>query len=423
MISRRLYRGTAAVVFATLLLNACDVAQQTTQQQPDRQSAPQQGGTKQAPAPQGEPAASRATQQGGVRGLSDQQIGSGGVAVAQTKPTAVPAGDQNLVTDYERTVNNVYERNIGSLVNISDGRITGSGFVIDDQGHIITNNHVAGQLQDIGVTFADESFGKAKLIGTFTEGDIAVIKVDRLPNGVHPVELGDSGALKVGQITVAMGSPLGLERTVTTGIVSALNRSISDISRTQDQTTTDSSLQGLIQTDAAINPGNSGGPLFDSRGQVIGMNTLIATRSASSDTAGSIGLGFAVPINRIKRVAKQIIEKGQYQRPKLGVTVAPVLPQIANQLNLPVRSGVMVAEATGQQAQQAGLHGATQSVKLSNGTQYPVDGDVIIAINNTPVRTLGDLRNVLETQADPGTTVTITFLRAGKEQTTKLTLQ
>ena len=201
---------------------------------------------------------------------------------------------------------------------------------------------------------------------------------------------------------------------------SALNRSISEISRQESE---DSSLQGLIQTDAAINPGNSGGPLFDSRGRVIGMNTLIATRAQSSETAGNIGLGFAVPVNRVKRVARQIIETGQYERPRLGISVFRILPQIAQQLNLPTTSGVMIGEVTaGGPADRAGLQGATRGAQI-NGQQYPVDGDIIIAINDVPVRSTGDLRNVLETQADPGDTVTVTYLREGREQQAQVTLQ
>ncbi|MBA3944040.1 MAG: trypsin-like peptidase domain-containing protein [Herpetosiphonaceae bacterium] len=445
MLSRRFQRGSIVALVAALSLSACDVSQQTTQnQQPapqaQNQTRSQQNPTlaqqpqTQQPQTQSAPQAQQPqTQQpqtansGGVGGLTDQQIGSGGVAAAQTRPTPIANNDQNLVSEYERVINNVYERNIGALVNLSDGQVTGSGFIVDTQGHIITNNHVASNLQQITITFSDRTSGVGKLVGAFAAGDIAVIQADHIPNGVQPVELGDSGNLKVGQITVAMGSPLGLEQTVTSGIISALNRSIDDVNQQATADSSSSSLQGLIQTDAPINPGNSGGPLFDSHGRVIGMDTLIATRATSEATAGSIGLGFAVPINRIKRVAQQIIQTGHYNRPVMGISSFPIDPRIARVLNLPVTSGIMVAKLTGPQAQQAGLRAATTSTNLqaSDGSQvqFPTNGDIIVAINNTPVRTTGDLRNVIETQANPGDTVTITFVRDGREQTTRLTLK
>jgi 2-alkenal reductase len=317
----------------------------------------------------------------------------------------------------------VYQRTINGVVNLTDGNSTGSGFVIDKEGHIITNHHVAGEMQNVYITFGDRSTGRGTLVGSFPEGDIAVVKAEKLPASVTPVELGDSGAAQVGQIVIAIGSPLGLEQTVTSGIVSALNRSIEDVSRGQENAE-ESSLQGLIQTDAPINPGNSGGPLFDARGRVLGMNTLIATRAQSSETAGSIGLGFATPVNRIKRVARQIIEQGKYTRPRLGVSVQRIIPQIAQQLNLPTTNGVIVGSVTENgPAARAGLKGATRGVDIGQGRQYPVDGDIITAINGIPVRSTGDLRNVIETSADPGDTVTVTFLREGREQQVQVTLQ
>ena len=354
--------------------------------------------------------------------LRDDQIGGAGVAAAQTEPTPtlLPPGDQQALTEYERIINNVYRRTINGVVNLTDGRGTGSGFIIDAEGHIITNFHVAGQMQEIFITFADRSTARGQLIGAFADGDIAVVQAEELPESATPVELGDSGALQVGQIVIAVGSPLGLEQTVTSGIVSALNRSISDI---DPQAGPESSLQGLIQTDAAINPGNSGGPLFDARGRVVGMNTLIATRAASPELAGNIGLGFAVPVNRVKRVARQIIETGEYNRPRLQAEVYQVIPQIAEELQLPTTSGVMIGRVEpGGAADQAGLQGATSGISI-DGQEYPADGDIIIAINGIPVRSFGDLRNVLETEANPGDTVTVTYLREGREQETQVTLQ
>lgn len=404
-------RSIAALLLSVMLvLVGCDVVQEQAQQ---NQAQPTQ--VAQSPSSQSQGASSQSSpRSSSSAALGDQQIGRGGVARAQEPiPTALP-GDASALSEYERIINNVYARNINAVVNLTDGNGTGSGFVIDQEGHIVTNNHVAGQMQQIIITFADRSVSRGQLVGTFPEGDIAVVRAERLPQGIQPVELGDSANVRVGQITVAIGSPLGLQQTVTSGIVSALNRSIQDLGENDP----DSSLQGLIQTDASINPGNSGGPLFDSRGRVIGMNTLIASRNE-----GNIGLGFAVPVNRIKRVMRQLIETGQYRRPRIGASVIPVDPELALQLNFPTTSGVMLSSVTqGGPSDQAGLRGATEGVTLRSGEQYPTNGDIITAINGQPVRTIGDLRNILETEADAGDTVTITFLREGREQQTQLTL-
>jgi 2-alkenal reductase len=406
----RTRRSLAALLLCVMVvLVGCDVVQEEAQ---NNRAQPSQSP---APAGQGQQANNQPTpRSSSSAALGDQQIGRGGVAFAQEPvPTQLP-GEASALSEYERIVNNVYGRNISAVVNLTDGQGTGSGFVIDQEGHIVTNHHVAGEMQRIFITFADRSVSRGELVGTFAEGDIAVVKAERLPEGVQPVELGDSSIIKVGQITVAIGSPLGLQQTVTSGIVSALNRSIEDLGEEDP----DSSLQGLIQTDASINPGNSGGPLFDSRGRVIGMNTLIASRNQ-----GNVGLGFAVPVNRIKRVARQLIQVGQYQRPRIGASVVPIDPELALQLNFPTTSGVMLAEVTpnGPSA-NAGLRGATEGVNLSNGDRYPTNGDIITAINGQPVRTIGDLRNILETEADAGDSVTVTFLREGREQQTQLTL-
>ena len=403
-------RGVAALLLSVMMvLVGCDVAQEQAQQnraQPTQVQSP--AGQSQGTSSQSSPRSSSSA------ALGDQQIGRGGVAYAQEPiPTALP-GDASALSEYERIINNVYGRNINAVVNLTDGNATGSGFVIDQEGHIVTNNHVAGEMQQIFITFADRSVSRGELVGTFPEGDIAVVRAERVPEGIQPVELGDSSTVRVGQITVAIGSPLGLQQTVTSGIVSALNRSIQDLGENDP----DSSLQGLIQTDASINPGNSGGPLFDSRGRVIGMNTLIASRNE-----GNIGLGFAVPVNRIKRVVRQLIETSQYRRPKIGASVVPVDPELALQLNFPTTSGVMLSEVVqGGPSDQAGLQGATEGVTLSGGERYPTNGDIITAINGQPVRTIGDLRNILETEADIGDSITITFLRGGREQQTQLTL-
>ncbi len=400
------FAGVLVSLFLASALIGCDaIADQGTQIQPTA-SQPQQQTESQAqaslPASQ-QPAASTAPSAAGGVGTE--------AAVEQ-----VPAQQQGALSEYESIVNQVYENTIGSVVSLTDGQVSGSGFVIDEQGHIVTNNHVIEPMQQIFVSFNDGSSAEARLVGTFPEGDIAVVQVDALPEGMRPAALGDSGALRVGQIVVAIGSPLRLQETVTSGIVSALNRSVEDLG----EINTDSSLYGLIQTDASINPGNSGGPLFDKNGTVIGMNTLIASLNE-----GSVGLGFAVPVNRIKHVVPQLIERGEYRRPLLGIGVRSLTDQIgaqvAAELNLP--RGVMIANVdAGSPAEQAGLRGATEGIDLGNGEQFPTNGDIIVGINGKPVEGFGDLRNILETESDPGDTITVTILRDGQEQETQLTL-
>lgn len=356
--------------------------------------------------------------------LNEAQNKGNSVAQAQAPSPAPSTDDAAALTNYGEIVHSVYTRNKDGVVNLTGaagamgGGATGSGFIIDREGHIITNNHVVANMREIEITFADGSTSPAQVVGTFPDGDIAVVKAERIPPDVEPVELGDSSQVQVGEIAIAMGSPLGLEQTVTSGIVSALNRSIMDLGVQGQGAQEEGSLLGLIQTDAAINPGNSGGPLFNSRGQVIGMNTLIA-----SPTGGNIGLGFAVPVNRIKRVARQIIETGRYQRPLMSVEVVPILPAVARELKLPTTNGVMIANVTpGGPADEAGLQGATECAQLTSSFCYPTNGDIIVGIDGQEVRTFGDLRNILETEHEVGDTITVSYLRDGREQQTQLRL-
>jgi 2-alkenal reductase len=409
----RQYGLAAATLSLSLLLGACSAQEalepaaspSTVAQATPRPSAAQTTSS----------ASAQQSQANGDQVVPLPSTSSSASPLTQESGGVFRPNEQGTLSEYETIVNSVYQRNINAVVNLTDGRSTGSGFVIDNQGHIVTNNHVAGEMQNITITFGDNSRTQGTLVGTFASGDIAVVRAEELPAGIEPVALGDSSQVQIGQITVAIGSPLGLQQTVTSGIVSALNRSQEDLGERDPN----SSLQGLIQTDASINPGNSGGPLFNSRGEVIGMNTLIATLNQ-----GNVGLGFAVPVNRIKRVAGQIIESGEYRRPLLGVSIAPDVPSVVEQLNLP--AGVQIASVEqGGPAEAAGLRGATEGVRvpyLNETIEYPTNGDIITAIDNIPVRTIGDLRNILETQHEAGDTITITFVRDGQEQQTQLTL-
>jgi S1-C subfamily serine protease len=280
----------------------------------------------------------------------------------------------------------------------------GSGFVIDTDGHIVTNNHVVEGARRIQVRFSDDTEAEAEVVGTDPDTDLAVIKVDVPAAILHPVELGESDTLRVGQRAIAIGNPFGFERTVTTGIISAVGRVLRQSSGF--------SLPNLIQTDAAINPGNSGGPLLDSRGKVIGVNTIIFTNSGFSS-----GVGLAIPVNTVKRVVPELIEAGRFAHPWLGIRGYSINFELAEVLDLPVDRGVLLGEVIrdGPSA-QAGLRGGQRQV-LVEGFVEPViaGGDIITAINDTEIRSMDDLITYLESTM-VGQEVELTILRDGDEQ-------
>jgi S1-C subfamily serine protease len=277
------------------------------------------------------------------------------VMAAATPPSKVASTE---VDAEEQLFIALYERVSPSVVHIAvtarglAGGGTGSGFVLDTDGRIVTNNHVVENADRIVVTFADDTSAEAEVIGTDADSDLAVIKVDVSPELLKPVALGDSDALRVGQRAVAIGNPFGFELTMTTGIVSALGRVV--------QQESGFSLPQLIQTDAAINPGNSGGPLLDSQGLVIGVTTLIFSQSGSNS-----GVGFAVPVNTVKRVVPSLIATGRYADPWLGITGTSVTPLLAEALDLPVEQGVLVqAVVEDGPADKAGLRQADRQVEI-----------------------------------------------------------
>jgi S1-C subfamily serine protease len=280
----------------------------------------------------------------------------------------------------------------------------GSGFVMDTDGHIVTNNHVVEGARRIQVHFSDDTEAEAEVVGTDPDTDLAVIKVDVPAAMLHPVELGESDTLRVGQRAIAIGNPFGFERTVTTGIISAVGRVLRQSSGF--------SLSNLIQTDAAINPGNSGGPLLDSRGKVIGVNTIIFTSSGFSS-----GVGLAIPVNTVKRVVPELIETGHFAHPWLGIRGYSINFELAEVLDLPVDRGVLVGEVIrdGPSA-RAGLRGGQRQV-LVEGFVEPIiaGGDIITTINDTGVRSMDDLITYLESTM-VGQEVELTILRDGDEQ-------
>jgi len=285
------------------------------------------------------------------------------------------------------------------------GEGQGSGFVWDSQGHIVTNNHVVATAARVLVTFYDDTTAEAEVVGTDQDSELAVIKVDLAPSHLQPIALGDSDAVKVGQRAIAIGNPFGQAGTMTQGIISALGRTFSPGQSLF-------AIPEMIQTDAAINPGNSGGPLLDSRGRVIGVNTLILSR-----TGVSAGVGFAVPINIAKQVVPALIERGEYTYSWLGITGTDLAPDIREQLDLPSDlRGTLVIEVTeGGPADKAGLRGGRSSVRVQ-GRELLVGGDIIIAIEGWPVKGMDDVLVYLVRNTHPGQEVQLTVLREGEER-------
>jgi putative serine protease PepD len=277
----------------------------------------------------------------------------------------------------------------------------GTGFVYDTDGHVVTNEHVIEGASSIKVTLTDGSTYTAKVTGSDPSTDIAVLKIDAPASKLHPLSLGDSSGLQVGDGVVAIGSPFGLENTATTGIVSALNREITSPNNTP--------IEGAIQTDAAINHGNSGGPLFDLQGKVIGITSQI-----ESDSGGNDGVGFAIPSNLVKTIAGQLIATGKVEHPLLGVQVETLPANVASTLGQ--AAGVAIATVqSGSGAAAAGLKAAATSATVG-GQSYPVGGDVITAIDGKSISTAEQLRTAIAAKK-VGDTVKLTVVRDGKTRT------
>jgi S1-C subfamily serine protease len=347
---------------------------------------------------------------------------------AQVAAPAVPAAIQSedggadipadtdllaLAAAEEQLLINLYSEVSSSVVNIGvltrTGGGTGSGFVLDGEGHIVTNNHVVEGAEQIVVSFADDTTAEAELVGADVDSDLAVIQVSVAPSLLRPLELGDSSTLRVGQRAIAVGNPFGLEQTMTAGIISALGRVV--------QQETGFSLPQLIQTDAAINPGNSGGPLLDSQGRVIGVNTFIFSRSGSSS-----GVGFAVPVNTVKRVAPALIATGRYADPWLGISGMSVTPVLAEAWALPAERGVLLRSVVeGGPAAKAGLRASDQQVER-DGELVPTGGDIIVAIDDEVVQEMDDLVISLA-QTVVGQSVTLEVVRAGETLSIEVVLE
>ena len=304
------------------------------------------------------------------------------------------------------TLVQIYNRTKWSVVLISVrtpfGRGTGSGFVYDKEGRIITNNHVVEDAKEIEVTFLDGTIAEAEIVGTDPYVDLAVIDVDVPESLLNPVKFGNSSQLVVGERVIAIGNPFGLEGTMTVGVVSALGR--------QMRAPRGFVIVDVIQTDAAINPGNSGGPLLNMRGEVVGMNTAIV-----SGTGQFAGIGFAIPIDTIKRELPDLIEKGTYDHPYLGIEGMDVTPAIAEAMGLdPSTRGCLIVDVVeGGPAEKAGLRGGTTEA-IIDGSREKVGGDIIIGVDGHAVRQFYDLVLYMERHKRPGDRAVLTILREGK---------
>jgi S1-C subfamily serine protease len=283
----------------------------------------------------------------------------------------------------------------------------GSGFVIDKSGHIVTNDHVVAGASRVQVSFSDNESMKAKIVGEDPATDIAVLQVSAPSRALRPLTLGDSDAVEVGDEVIAIGNPLGYDRSVSAGIVSAVGRSI----QAPNQVST---IGHAIQTDAALNHGNSGGPLLNAAGKVIGVNAQIAPSSSGAN----IGIGFAIPINTVRDVAADLIRHGKVEHSFLGIEAKAITPQIAKILHLPVQHGLMVARVIGGSgAEKAGLVAGRTPVIVA-GESWPAGGDIIVRADGHPVATIEQLRNLVSAKK-PGESVTLVVYR----DTKKLTLQ
>jgi S1-C subfamily serine protease len=321
--------------------------------------------------------------------------------------------DPSVATD-ERNNQEVYQAISPSVVNITSTTYvrdwfsvypqkgTGSGSIIDNEGHILTNFHVVQDTQSLDVSLANDHHYKAEIVGRDPDNDLAVIKISAPRESLKPIPFGISKELFVGQKVLAIGNPFGLDRTLTTGIVSGLSRPL----RSEF---TGRLIEGVVQTDASINPGNSGGPLLDSHGRMIGINTMIF-----SPSGGSVGIGFAVPVDTAKSIVPDILAYGRVRRPRLGIVPYELDARLADALELGVKQGLMVGQVVqGGAADVAGIRGGSQPAQVGNQVMY-LGGDVITQVDGHQVRTRDDLDRVLN-EKKIGDRVEIEVVRSQKK--------
>jgi S1-C subfamily serine protease len=344
-----------------------------------------------------------------------------------TETSAAPASRLAPASADAMTVNEIYERAASGVVRINatnnstagstdplsgQDSALGSGFVIDKTGHIVTNYHVVRDATEVTVSFSNRDTVKAEVVGTDPSSDLAVLRVETSASALTPLPLGNSDVVRVGDAVVAIGNPFGLDRTATSGIVSALQRLITAPNRF--------TIDHVIQTDAPINPGNSGGPLLNARGQVIGVNTQIETGSGSSAT-GNVGIGFAVPSNTVKDVVAQILRTGRVDHAYLGISGQAVTEDVAETYNLPVASGVLVESVTNDSgADKAGLEGGKTQVVVA-GQTYVLGGDIIVAYDGKKISSIEELRDAIAGHK-PGDKIKLVIYRDAKKTSVTVTL-
>jgi S1-C subfamily serine protease len=316
------------------------------------------------------------------------------------------------ITEDEKNNITVYEKMADGVVNIISTAVqmdfffnaiptqgSGSGSIIDTRGYILTNHHVVANSQKLEVTLADGSKWPAKVIGSDPDSDLSVIKIDAPKERLKVIPLGDSKGLRIGQKVLAIGNPFGLERTLTTGIISSLGRTI----RSEVGTL----MEDIIQTDAAINPGNSGGPLLNSEGEIIGINSAII-----SPSGGSVGIGFAIPVNLAKRVIPELMAKGYVTYPWIGATIQPLIPEVAKYLKLKLERGAMIAAVEkGGPADKAGIKGGNQRVQVGNMI-IVVGGDIVVKADQHDVKTNDELIRYIR-EKKPGDAIILRVYRKG----------
>ena len=337
-----------------------------------------------------------------------------------------------VVAAYEEVLSGVYESALPSVVYLRVERMVrayddlsgdyrrpeglvpageGSGFVWSAEGHVVTNHHVIASADRVTVIFADGAEFEAKVVGSDAGSDLAILKIDTAGRSFPALEMGDSGALRVGQLSLAIGNPFGQEFTMSRGIVSALGRAMPGVDGFANSQ--------IIQTDTHINPGNSGGPLLDRHGDVIGITAQIISNSGSS-----AGVGFAIPINTAKRIVPELIADGAYQHAYMGINGASLNDKLAqaNGLSTDTRGTLIVGIVEGGPAHEAGLVASSETTRL-DGLDYPVGGDVITGLDGTPVDGLNDLITYLSENNRPGDKLTVELLRDGEPKTVEVMLQ
>jgi len=333
--------------------------------------------------------------------------------------TVVPQFSIAHTKDEENTIH-VYEKAKSTVVNIISRSVSydffmtpipqegsGSGSIIDLNGHIVTNYHVVQGAQRLDVTLSDGTQWDAKLVGTDPLSDLAILRISAPHNRLSVAPIGDSRFLKTGQKVLAIGNPFGLEQTLTTGVVSSIRKTLQ---------AGGVELENVIQTDAAINPGNSGGPLLNSSGELIGINTAIFTPSG-----GSVGIGFAIPIHTAQRIIAELINKGYVSYPWMGIEMQTLFPRFAQALRLPVQEGVLLVRVVKDgPAEKAGLRGGTRQVRIGNSILI-IGGDIITHIAETPVTSVEELSREIR-HHKPGTTVLFTIIRGNKKQQVNIEL-